>query len=318
MEVPCPVRPIRHGPVNIFDDGELSAAYTKHRALWQAVKQTLVQQHVCVERQAEEVTYELFCALCCLWQLKDASLAQLPPLVEQAWQRAMLNTRLYRLFCEDVFGKPLEYSTINSGQTSLDVTVALYSAIFKQKPPQDIWSKPSEKANAASSFLDDLGDDAVRRHLRIIRGEEEADDIFVVGGNPEEKEEEQPPVGDDDNKTRKRRRLSAIQNRLDELLLDRPQHIRVNRAQPQPQPQIGPGIFQITVRTVDSRVLQFSVWDTMTVLAVKKLIRQKTDVPTEEQRLILTGKTLDDTQTLAQCNVKPDATLHLVPRAKGC
>jgi hypothetical protein len=282
-----------HTAVNIFNTQEREAAYERHGALWRAVKQTLLEQHVCGELESEYVTLELFCALCCLSQLKDATLAQLPPLVEQAWQRALLNTRLYRLFCEDVFGQTLEYSTVNRSRASQDITEALYCIIFGHKPPRDIWSTKTT-AITASSFLDDLDEPAfVQRPLKVRDAEEE------------------------ENKTRKRRRLSAVSKRLDDLLLDRPpQHSRVDQPE---QPLLAPGLFQITVRTVDSRTRQFTVWDTMTVLVFKKLIHEKEDVPVEEQRLVLTGKVLDDnTQTLASYGVKPGATLHLVPRAKGC
>lgn len=54
-----------------------------------------------------------------------------------------------------------------------------------------------------------------------------------------------------------------------------------------------------------------------TVQDVKEQIQSKQGLPVEEQRLIYAGKQLEDEQTLSQCSVERDSTLHLVMRLRG-
>ncbi|CAL8460511.1 g40 [Coccomyxa elongata] len=54
-----------------------------------------------------------------------------------------------------------------------------------------------------------------------------------------------------------------------------------------------------------------------TVESVKAQIAGKEGIPIEVQRLIYSGRQLEDEQTLARYDVERDSTLHLVMRLRG-
>ncbi|CAL8463653.1 g3187 [Coccomyxa elongata] len=54
-----------------------------------------------------------------------------------------------------------------------------------------------------------------------------------------------------------------------------------------------------------------------TVESVKAQIAGKEGIPSEAQRLIYSGRQLEDEQTLAHYDVERDSTLHLVMRLRG-
>lgn len=77
-------------------------------------------------------------------------------------------------------------------------------------------------------------------------------------------------------------------------------------------------MIQFFVRTFnDARtvVIQAHVEDTIEL--VHKSIHEKTGLPIAEQRLIYSGRQLQRQQTLAECQVSNDATLHLVARMRS-
>jgi Ubiquitin family len=55
-----------------------------------------------------------------------------------------------------------------------------------------------------------------------------------------------------------------------------------------------------------------------TVEHVKQELQNIEGTPPEQQRLIFTGKQLEDDRTLAHYNIQNGATLHLVLRLRGC
>ena len=74
---------------------------------------------------------------------------------------------------------------------------------------------------------------------------------------------------------------------------------------------------QVFVRTLQGTSFPLSVSGDDTVLSVKRKIQNKENIPAMEQRLIYSGKQLDDERTLSDYKIENDATLHLLLRLKG-
>lgn len=74
-------------------------------------------------------------------------------------------------------------------------------------------------------------------------------------------------------------------------------------------------MIQFFVRTFsDARTVVIQAHAEDTIELVHKSIYEKTGLPISEQRLIYSGRQLQQHQTLAECQVSNDATLHLVAR----
>lgn len=74
---------------------------------------------------------------------------------------------------------------------------------------------------------------------------------------------------------------------------------------------------QIFIKTLTGKTITLQVDPNERVEEVKQKIFDKEGIPIDQQRIIFSGKQLENDKTLSDYNVQPESTIHLVLRLRG-
>ncbi len=138
--------------------------------LWKEVKRRLRKQGI---KDVDVVCAELVKAL----SVKDlATPGGLPPLLDQAWHEAILNTRGYSELCKMLRGDFIHHTTESEQddliviQSRIDQTVINYRKRFREEPPEHIWydeEEPQKQQLKSSAPCDSI--DVIQLNGRRLR-----------------------------------------------------------------------------------------------------------------------------------------------------
>ncbi|GFO20928.1 polyubiquitin [Plakobranchus ocellatus] len=75
--------------------------------------------------------------------------------------------------------------------------------------------------------------------------------------------------------------------------------------------------YQIFVKRIDGKLDTYNVTTNLTVVELKQMVAERSDLKPAEQRLLYESKQLEDNMTLGHYGIKHTSTVHLTMRMKG-
>ena len=85
---------------------------------------------------------------------------------------------------------------------------------------------------------------------------------------------------------------------------------------PSKQPSVK-DLFDIIVKTLTGKNIHMRVAPSNTIDDVKMMIQEREGIPPDQQRLVYSGKQLEDGKTIEECKIEPCAIVHLILRLRG-
>ena len=77
------------------------------------------------------------------------------------------------------------------------------------------------------------------------------------------------------------------------------------------------GGMQVFVKTVTGKTITLDVEPSDTIDKTKQKIQEKKSIPSEQQKLIFVGRSLEDCRTLSDYKIEDESTIHLILRTRG-
>ncbi len=237
----------------------------------------------------------------------DTLSCSVPAIVDQVWHNMILDTAMYERYCRMCLGGPFLHHTpftADDTEEKKRKLLTFYVNVYQTEPDKSvswIWGEHM----LAPAVRDN-------KKRRVKKGPKVAEDKAprkAVSYTYDGKQHTLDIIGQ--VSTSDVRRILSFRHCADVIL--RPGS---NEEEMFPIPR--PAEMQIFVKGLDGKVSTYWVKSAATILDLKVVIKLKDAICVDAQRLIYSGKQLEDGVSFAKYDIQPDSTLHLVQRLRGC
>lgn len=125
------------------------------------VKRQLKDNENFTEDESNKIVKELIRGLICKDEMKDYKFPfklSFPTKIDLAWHYAILNTEMYKTFCDTFFNEFINHSTTTNNDTAQErnnrilKTMECYKKIFREHGPKDLWFLEEEDIKVETNF----------------------------------------------------------------------------------------------------------------------------------------------------------------------